>query len=91
MIGLEQKLIDKINELNWRIEMKLKLNKAEKFVKKSIANAPDSIKTTFEFHFYAFRMVVDHLQLESGYANIPCKNMPIEYALAIDKFAPEFD
>jgi len=66
-----------------------KLNKAEKFVINAIANAPLRINTPFELHFYAFRMVVDHLQLESGYADIPDKNMPIEYVNAIDKFAPD--
>ena len=66
-----------------------KLNKAEKFVRNSIANAPLRIDTPFELHFYAYRQVIDHLQLESGYADIPDKNMPIEYANAIDKFAPD--
>ena len=65
-----------------------KLNKAEKFVRNTIANAPLTINTPFELHFYAFRMTVDHLQLESGYADIPDKKMPIEYEEAINKFAP---
>lgn len=65
-----------------------KLNKAEKFVINAIANAPLTINTPFEMHFYAYRKVVDHLQLESGYADIPDKRMPIEYTNAIDQFAP---
>lgn len=66
-----------------------KLNKAEKFVKNAIANAPLRINNTpIDLHFYAYRQVIDHLQLESEYADIPDKNMPIEYANAIDKFAP---
>ena len=66
-----------------------KLNKAEKFVINAIANAPLSINTPFELHFYTFRMVVDHLKLESGYADIPDKKMPIEYDSAINQFAPD--
>lgn len=66
-----------------------KLNKAQKFVRNTIANAPLRIDTPFELHFYAFRIVVDYLQLESGYADIPDKKMPIEYELAINQFAPD--
>jgi len=65
-----------------------KLNKAEKFVINAIANVPLSINTPFELHFYAYRKVVDHLQLDSGFADIPDKKMPIEYESAINQFAP---
>ena len=69
--------------------MARKLNKAEKMVKRLIDDKPFRIDTQFELHFYVFRSIVDHLQLESGYADIPDKRMPIEYQNAIDRFAPE--
>ena len=66
-----------------------KLNKAEKIVKRLIENRPLKVESTFEIHFYVFRQIVDMFQLESGYADVPDKNMPIEYQNAITKYAPE--
>ena len=66
-----------------------KLNKAEKTVKRLIENRPLRVETNCEIHFYVIEQIRDMFQLESGYADVPDKNMPIEYQNAITKYAPE--
>lgn len=74
-----------INERNSKLK---RLNKADKFVKRLIDNAPFHVNSDFDMHYYVYRQCSIHLQLESGYADIPDKHMPIEYENAINQFSP---